>query len=416
MMRFRAITAKKSNRRGSIAILAAALLIVVVAFLAFSADCGYIVVTGSELQNAADVGALSGARALPDGRDAAIAAAQLWAGKNEAAGKPVATAASTDVEIGKWDDESASFTVLPANSSDSANAVRVTCHRTAAGGNPLQLIFAPVIGTSSADLTAVATARIKSRCGLIVGITKVSMSGSSYTDSYNSANGPYSAAAAGNRGHVCSNGDIEMSGATEIHGDAHPGPDHTVDSSSSKGVFGEILPLTKPVSFPPVNPGDAASNNDNLDIPLSTKGNEPLNSDGEFALSGSDSVDLPPGKYYFSKLSLSGGSTIGISGPTEIYVTGDVHLGGGSVTNLTFLPKNLKLFPMGSKCVISGDSEFHGVVYGPTAKVERSGSADYFGAVVGGELVLGGSGGIHADEALDAQLPRGRGQVSKLVE
>ena len=92
------------------------------AFLAFSIDFGYITVTASELQNAADAGVLSGAQALHDGRDAAIAAAQLWASKNVAAGKSVATVVSDDIEIddleiddieiGVWDDDTATFTAL----------------------------------------------------------------------------------------------------------------------------------------------------------------------------------------------------------------------------------------------------------------------------------------------------------------
>ena len=129
---------KHRQRRGAITVLAAFFLIVVMAFLAFAVDWGHVTVTESELQNAADAGALSGARALPDGRVAAVAAAQLWAGKNVAAGQQVATVASEDVEIGLWDDETALFTMLPANSSESPNAVRVTCRRMAARGSQLK--------------------------------------------------------------------------------------------------------------------------------------------------------------------------------------------------------------------------------------------------------------------------------------
>jgi hypothetical protein len=242
------------------------------------------------------------------------------------------------------------------------------------------------------------------------------MSGSSRTDSYDSSMGPYSATTAGNLGHICSNGDITMSGSAAINGDAHPGPGKIVKSSSSIGVIGSISPLENALAFPPVDPGDAATNNDNLKIPLSSNNILALNGKGEFKLSGGDSVDLPPGRYYFSKMDLSGGSTIKISGPTEIYVTGDVSLSGGSMANLTLLPKNLQLFPMGSKCDISGGSAFYGVVYGPTAKVDRSSSASFFGAIVAGQLVMSGSGGIHADQSLDSQLLGGGSQRAKLVE
>lgn len=405
------------HRKGAITVLAALFLIVVLAFLAFSIDFGYITVTASELQNAADAGVLSGARALPDGRDAAIAAAQLWASKNVAAGKSVATVASDDIEIGVWDDGTAKFTALTSNSNETPNAVRMTCRRTSARGNSLKLFFAPIIGTNSTDLVATATARIKSfRCGLIIGISSVSMSGGSHTNSYNAAVGPYNAAAPKTNGHVCSNGDIVMSGSSAINGDAHPGNGHVVKSSSSIGVLGKISPLNKSLAYSPADLGDTATNNSNLSIPLSQNNKKALDSKRDFVLSGGDSVKLPPGKYYFNKMSLSGGSSIIISGPTEIYATGDVSLSGGSMANLTMLPKNLQLFPMGSKCVLSGDSEFCGVVYNPTAKVERSGDSDFYGAIVAGQLVLSGSGGIHADESLDSQLLKGGAKGAKLLE
>ncbi len=407
----------KKQRRGAVAVLAVLCLVFVVAFLAFAIDWGYITVTESELQNAADAGALSGARALPSGRDAAISAAQLWAGKNLAAGQPVVIVASEDVEIGRWDVDAGILNVIPADSDQSPDAVRVTCRRTAARGNPLVLFFAPVLGTNHANLSVSATARIKSsRCGFIIGLTKVTMSGSSHTDSYRSEDGPYSAVNSRNNGHVCSNGDITMSGSTAINGNGHPGPGKAVKSSSSIGVTGNTAPLDKPLSFPQADPGNASWNSDNDSIPLSDNHKQPLNSKGEFTLSGGDGVDLSPGTYYFSKMSLSGGSIIRISGPTVIYVTGDCSLSGGSLANLTLLPKNLQLYPMGSKCVISGESEFYGTVYGPTTKVERSGSSGYFGSIVAGELVLSGSGGIHADESLDSQFLNGGPRKATLVE
>ncbi|HUQ71229.1 MAG TPA: pilus assembly protein TadG-related protein [Planctomycetaceae bacterium] len=404
------------SRRGTIIVLAAFCLVIVMAFVAFSVDWGYIVVTESELQNAADSGALSGARTLQDGRKAAIDAAQFWAAKNIAAGQSV-DVTDDDVEIGVWDEDTASFTVLAANSKTSPNAVRVTCRRTAARKNALQLLFAPVIGTDTADIKVSAIALSQaSRCGLIIGIPSVVMSGSSHTDSYNAEEGRYSKSSAGPEGHVCTNGNITMSGSTAINGDAHPGVTGIVKSSSSIGVKGETECLKQPMAYPPVDASGVKASNNNAKIPLSMNKKQPLNSKKEFVLSGGDNVSLPPGKYYFTKMTLSGSSTVGISGATEIYVSGDVDLSGGSVTNLTYMPKNFMLFPMGSKCVVSGSSELYGVVYGPTTKVERSGSSDYFGAIIGGELVLSGSGGIHADLSLDIQILGGAARRATLVQ
>lgn len=390
------------RRRGVILVLAALCLIVVIAFLAFSVDWGYMVVTESELQNAADAGALAGARALANGRAAAISAAQAWVGKNVAGGQP-ATLASSDVDIGLWDNNAATFTVLAANAPQNPNAIRVTCRRSAANGNALPLFFAKLLGTQSADLSATATAR-SLVCGLIIGLTGVSMSGSSNIDSYDSTIGAYSKSAAGNKGTVCSNGDIVMSGSTGINGDGHPGSGRIVKSSSSIGVLGTISPLSYSLSFPAVNPGSAVTTNDNGSIPLSDNGKNPLNSKNEFSLSGGDGIDLAPGTYYFSKLTLSGSSSIRLSGATTIFVTGNVDLSGGTVLNGTCIPKNLQLYPMGSTCTISGSSDFYGLVYGPTTAMTRSGSSGFFGAMIGESLSLSGSGGIHADSSLDSMF------------
>jgi hypothetical protein len=207
---------------------------------------------------------------------------------------------------------------------------------------------------------------------------------------------------AGENGHVCSNGEIKLSGSSAIYGNAHPGPGKQVVSSSSIGVTGSTDPLAEVLSFPPADPGNAPYINDNGRIPNSVGGAKPL-SGSEFKLSGGDHVDLPPGTYYFSKMTLSGGSTVGISGKTVIYVTGDCSLSGGSLANQTFLPMNLELYPLGSKCVISGGSELYAVIYGPTAKVERSSDSGFYGSIVSYELVLSGSGGIHADESISSE-------------
>jgi uncharacterized membrane protein len=51
---------KTDSRRGSITVLAAVLMIVILAFLAFTVDIGFIELTRTQLQMAADSGALPG--------------------------------------------------------------------------------------------------------------------------------------------------------------------------------------------------------------------------------------------------------------------------------------------------------------------------------------------------------------------
>ncbi|HIE37947.1 MAG TPA: hypothetical protein EYP77_02575, partial [Anaerolineae bacterium] len=66
----------KRKREGAVLVLAAFLLVMIFAFLAFTVDVGYMSIVGSELQNAADAAALGSAMELADGPQAVFAAAQ----------------------------------------------------------------------------------------------------------------------------------------------------------------------------------------------------------------------------------------------------------------------------------------------------------------------------------------------------
>ena len=144
----------RHSRRGLITILTAVSLVLIMGFLALSLDWGYMSVTHCELQKAADSAALSGARQLDTSAQAAVDAATTWAGTNTAAGSAIT---SPLVELGTWDDTTATFTVLYSGKGSPdpslvATAIRVTCSRTAANGNALNLFFAPILGTSRADV------------------------------------------------------------------------------------------------------------------------------------------------------------------------------------------------------------------------------------------------------------------------
>ena len=412
--RFRRKYARK--RRGNVLVMAAVLMAVVFAFAALSIDIGYVVVANAELQNAADSAAMAGAAHLRDGPAQARALAIALAANNSAANDDVAVAAS-DIELGKWDEDTATFTVLAAAQESQADAVRVSCSRLSASGNPLSLFFAPMLGRDTADVTVTATARVKpSRCGLFIGINKVAISGGSYTDSYNSANGVYNPASAGNEGHVCSDGSITLSSSSYVDGNALPGDGESVSMSGSSFVTGSTDPRSEPLNLSPVDFGDSATNNDNSGIPFSDGGEEPYDSgNGEFKLSGGDHVELPPGTYYFSKFTLSGGSSITVTDATVIYCVGDFVASGSSIANTSQIPTNLQVFCTGGKVDISGGSDFYGAVYAPTSKVVRSsGSNNVYGSLIGLELTLSGGGGAHADTALGS-LDGTSGKVS-LVE
>lgn len=387
------------NRPGSVLVLAAVLMVIMLIFLAFAIDVGYLSVVRAQLQVAADSAALAGAAALRDGPAPAKTAAENFAQLNFAAGSTVHIVVDEDIQLGLWDDEKRSFEPLNGDDERDANAVHVICRRATSRGNPVGLFFARVMGYDTAELSASAIARAKvSVCGQIVGLNRVTLSGSSYTDSFVSANAHYTTTSARSKGHVCSNGPIIMSGSSQIRGNAHPGPGFTV--MGNRNVTGNIAPLAELLNYPPVDPGSASTNNSNGVIPLSANGNLPVNGSGAFYLSGGDSVDLPPGVYYFTQMTVINGASVRLSGPTTIYVEGNCSISGGSVLNSAQRTEDLELYVMGTDCAVSGDSEFHGVVYAPTARITRSSTSGYYGMLVGREIVLSGSGGVHADESL----------------
>ncbi len=133
--------------------LAAVLLVIVFAFLAFSIDIGYVAMTRGELQNAADAAALAGVADLPDGRAAAVAEARRVALENDANNREVVVP-DEDVTLGFWDLEARSFDEAAAT----PNAVKVITRRRDQG-----LLFGPIIGTETFDSRTEAIAAIHPR-------------------------------------------------------------------------------------------------------------------------------------------------------------------------------------------------------------------------------------------------------------
>lgn len=141
------------RRRGAILVLAAILLVVIFAFVAFTVDVGYMSMTKSELQNAADASALAATVEIANGEDAVRDTAKEIALLNVAAGAPVQLLES-DIELGLFDFLTKEFeTDVPF-----PNAVRV---RTRVTDHPF--FFAPVIDHHDFDLSASAIGMIDPR-------------------------------------------------------------------------------------------------------------------------------------------------------------------------------------------------------------------------------------------------------------
>jgi len=406
----RALVGGPCSRRGSVVVVTALLMVAMIGMLAFAIDVGYIVHVRTELQRTADASALAAAERLPDQSEAAAVARAVAAENAWSSG--VETGDGDDinpmtVEFGFWDRDTATF-ALPPPGGRRVNAVRVTLRKTKSTNNPVRLFFALVFGDISADVTASATAWYdRGVCGPFVGVEWLDVGGGAITDSYDSFEGPYQLAAARDRGSVCSDGPLDVHGSAIVRGDALAGKGDVVNVAGTAQVTGHIGSRVTPLNLPPVDASDAALNNDNDQAPPVWRGGswrDAIRPNRDFSLHAGEVYDLPPGTYYLRNVTLNGGATLNINGPTTLYVTGTFRREGGCyVNNNTQLAENLQILSTGGAVDITSDNPFYGVVYAPQSRVTLNGDADLFGAIVGRTLRVNGSGMAHYDESLDLE-------------
>src|SRR5688572_22577878 len=160
-----------NNSRGVAAVMTALFMVVLLAMGAAAIDIGHALVARNELQNVSDAAALAGTRALGliyegmtvaeqqsyvlSSGDAAtvIAAVQATASANSAAGVSI-TVDAADVAIGTWDPYSRVHTPTAAQ----PKAVRVLSRRDGSTNGAISTFLANIVGMSSVDVRAVATA------------------------------------------------------------------------------------------------------------------------------------------------------------------------------------------------------------------------------------------------------------------
>jgi len=158
------------DERGSVIILIALALVMLLSFAALAVDVGNVMVTKNELQNISDAASLAATRRLgaiyesmsQEGQQAyvcdpapLISVAQEVAAKNRAASKNIDINAS-DVIIGQWDGKTKTLTP----SLNQPDAVRVVARRDGSANGPVPTLIAKVFGRASTDVSARATAAL----------------------------------------------------------------------------------------------------------------------------------------------------------------------------------------------------------------------------------------------------------------
>ncbi len=241
--------------------------------------------------------------------------------------------------------------------------------------------------------------------------------GNAYTDSYNSALGPYDLQNPGQKGDVGTNAthqwDVVLLNNTVVNGDATTGfesdPDLVIRLRNNARVTGDLKTLPEIKPLPPYSPPF-----------LTQKGNFYLNND-------SPPVTITESGVYTS-FALGTNTKATISGDVKIYVNGDFFMDSNSileiapgshvelilgngvfsqssntqVNNLSHDPKNLAI--LGTEdfktMIWRSNSQFWGVMYIPEATIDYSANSDLFGSIVCNNISMSSNAGIHYDESL----------------
>jgi hypothetical protein len=250
------------------------------------------------------------------------------------------------------------------------------------------------------------------------------------TDAYDSRVGTYAsqatnADAAGSYaqpgGSVGSNGDIELDGTTVwVRGNAIPGPGQEVVISGSPTVTGDMAPRTFALEMDPAPYADfeaALNDNDNQSLTHGGNGNRVRYNAANYSLevAGNTSVTMKAGTYFFRDFSMKGGSTLNVTGPVTIYVTGSVDIGAGAnivasqpadvqlIVHPYALPTN-RPAPSEALVKVNGGSQVTWTMYGPGASLDIGGGNHFYGAAVGQVVELQGNNTFHYDKALGATV------------
>ncbi len=394
---------KSKLRQGVSIIYVAVTAIAVVGLTSFAVDFGKVQLAKTQLQNAADAAARAGVSRISSVTDAQNYAIQ-FAAANNVDGTPVALNVNSDIEFGIWDKSTRVFTVVTGPARASATALRITARRTTARGNAIGLIFAKAFGRNTCDINASSTAYVDNRFFGVVGLdsVKITGTGSSKMDSYDSLEAAYSGSSARAQAAIATNGDVQLGGNIVIKGDAHPGMGRSVAITGAASVTGSTTPLNFPLNYSAPVAGDCAGNNNNSSVPGTylSAGNFNLNTN----------LTLPGGNYYFDSFTVGTGGNLRFTGPAVIYVNGNISM-QGIVTPSGSSPTNLRMrvVAAGTTVTLKSAADFYADVYCPLSDVNISGSSDYFGGYVGKTLVMAGSASYHYDEALGAAGIYGNG-------
>jgi hypothetical protein len=250
----------------------------------------------------------------------------------------------------------------------------------------------------------------------------LSLGGGVVTDSYDSSNMTMTGGHPATQpisGNVGTNGNLTEGGGTVVNGSLstpRTGVGHctagAVDALTSNGnavVTGGMVQLPQAVSFVspalpnPLPPVTNLIYSSNIVLPPGTY--------GDLKMTAGAALHLTAGTYNLNSVSLVGNSTLIIdSGPVIMNVVGTgqtypIDFSGGSVSNPSFIPKNLQIQYAGTDGLkISGGADTAMMVYAPNAAVKLVGGSGIWGSVMGATIDDNGGTAVHYDRDLPTEF------------
>ena len=231
------------------------------------------------------------------------------------------------------------------------------------------------------------------------------VTGHSYTDSYDSTEGGYEDYAPGENGDVCSGRGFDVSGSSEVHGNVMVGFGYELTVGGASAVItGTTTSSVDGIEAPVIDFTDVIASNDNWTIGLTDEDQSPFSAGLDLFLDGQENLTLAPGTYLFDSMTMEAHCSLTITGPTTIYVTGDVNSAGATIINDTEDPSLLTLYVGGTQVNLEGHSAFYGSILAPNAAVSLGGTSDFYGALIGGTVEMAGDFQFHIDTSLPLML------------
>ncbi|MEW6183995.1 MAG: TadE/TadG family type IV pilus assembly protein [Bacillota bacterium] len=354
---FRPVKKLIKNEKGSVVVLFAFALAVMIGFLGLTIDVGYGYLQKTKLQNALDAAVLAGVQSLPDNTAQARNDAIAFAGNNGI------TLATSDVTV-------------------SSDNMTITCSKTVS----VSPIFGSVLGLSSWNISGNATAAVTSTADPSFDYVIFSAGESqSFTDTGGNwtVNGKvhingYTTFTGGNRDF---NDDYECVGDITVTGGNNTWGDLITNGSFHKTGGHHSYNLVSPTSVMPIPEYDLQDFRDRAAVYYSTSQ----------SFTG-DKLTLNGIMYVNGDISFTGSK---VEGRGSIVATGNINLTGGGFKYQTPTSDLVALYAGGNINITGGSSkEFDGVLYAPNGSINMTGgNCDFYGSLVTQRFTI--TGGNH---------------------